>query len=96
MRGCCSLVVLPWQNLTLFCGHPREATLEHAVLAQLNSPPKEFADAIQTHMKLRRSFLLSQCEAWVKDAVNGGERMHQRRLESLNHEINSRLEKLGA
>jgi septum formation topological specificity factor MinE len=75
-----------WLGVVMGLGD-REATLEHAVLAQLKRPYKEFAEAIQKHMKLRKEHLQQQMQGWVEEAEADEVRDHARRLEQLQRQI---------
>jgi len=72
----------------------REATLEHAVVAQLRKPGAEFAAAVAAHMRLRADTLLRQTEAWIAEATEDGQTRHVARLESLLGQMKPLLARL--
>mmetsp|Transcript_5781 Transcript_5781/g.16229 ORF Transcript_5781/g.16229 Transcript_5781/m.16229 type:complete len:994 (+) Transcript_5781:105-3086(+) len=49
----------------------RLATLQHAILGQLQKPPKEFAEVMRAHMRLRRPKVLALCEQWLAASAAG-------------------------
>eukprot|EP01026_Neomeris_dumetosa_P045120 TRINITY_DN3821_c0_g1_i2.p1 TRINITY_DN3821_c0_g1~~TRINITY_DN3821_c0_g1_i2.p1 ORF type:complete len:595 (-),score=63.73 TRINITY_DN3821_c0_g1_i2:461-2245(-) len=45
----------------------RMQTMRYAILDMLKNPPPEFSDVIKLHFKLRKQFLLEQCQKWVEE-----------------------------
>lgn len=71
----------------------RVGTIRWAMIDQLRNPPAIFADVIRNHFRLRRRFLLAQCEKWIEESAKA-KSSHASSLRSLTAELRAELEKL--
>lgn len=71
----------------------REATIRHAMIGQLRTPPAEFADVVRAHFRLKRRQIRQQCAQWIADA--GSDTSHRGALSRLTSELEVELDKLG-
>jgi hypothetical protein len=44
----------------------QQATIRHAMISQMNSPPEPFKDIVKTHFALHKKRIMNQCEEWAK------------------------------
>ena len=62
----------------------RLATLRHAIIAQIKSPPRGFEDVVIRHFSLCRKRLLVQARCWMLEAQGSSS---QKRFESAYNEL---------
>jgi baculoviral IAP repeat-containing protein 6 len=71
----------------------REATVAHAMIAQLRKPAAELKEAVELHFRLRKRAIIATVRAWASDAANSAQ--HTKNLERLEKELCKELNKLG-
>lgn len=71
----------------------RVATIEHAMIAQLQNPPKGFENVIRTHFYLKQHYIISMIEKWIAEGEsNSG---HQHKLSKLLEEFRKEVSRLS-
>lgn len=71
----------------------RVNTMRLAMISQLKCPPKGFEDVIKTHFRLRKKFVLEQCQEWVTTS-KAKHSVHAASMESAFNELKLLLQKL--
>ena len=70
-----------------------QATVAHAMIAQLRKPAAELKEAVELHFRLRKRAIIATVRAWASDAANSAQ--HTKNLERLEKELCKELNKLG-
>jgi len=72
----------------------RVATLQWAIIDQLQNPSPGFEEPIRIHFTLKRNEIMKQCHDWIKDAKKDNSRTHQTALQKLFAEARQLLQAL--
>lgn len=54
----------------------RWATVQHAMVAQIRTPPPGFEGVVREHFRLRDAFIRAQVDRWRQESTAGGEAAH--------------------
>lgn len=65
----------------------REHSIHRGMIDYLKKPPKEFEQAMKTHFRLRRQYILATCRKWIAEGEEAKCHAHTARLRSLVDEL---------
>ncbi|PRP84051.1 P-type ATPase [Planoprotostelium fungivorum] len=65
----------------------RLATIRHAMITQVRSPPQGFEEVVRHHFDIQRGRLVRQCEKWVGEASETFKPKMEKALEDLKREL---------
>ena len=71
-------------------GRIREATVRHAMIAQIKSPSPELCETIHDHFRLRKAALLAQVGEWTRDRQNSDR--HTTNMQRLLRDLEAALQ----
>eukprot|EP00515_Schizochytrium_aggregatum_P004286 CAMPEP_0202045222 /NCGR_PEP_ID=MMETSP0963-20130614/566_1 /ASSEMBLY_ACC=CAM_ASM_000494 /TAXON_ID=4773 /ORGANISM="Schizochytrium aggregatum, Strain ATCC28209" /LENGTH=346 /DNA_ID=CAMNT_0048609789 /DNA_START=89 /DNA_END=1129 /DNA_ORIENTATION=- len=73
----------------------RVATIQHAMVAHLRSPPPGFEEIVRRHFRVKKRHILAMADRWLDEAKDSDTKGHFKSLQKQASELREELDKLG-